>query len=239
MSTTHRIDPVGLLRTPFPEKFGIPRQAGLVDLPGTIEMVPPYDERRFFDGLEEVSHLWVTFLFHRNLEQGWKGRVRPPRLGGNRRLGVFATRSPFRPNHLGLSVVRLHGIDSRGGRQVRLRISGVDMLDGTPVVDIKPYLPYADAVTEARGGFAGAAPEPRLKVRLVPELESRLRAMPEGAELAHAIRALIALDPRPAYAAGEDHGREYGMALYRWNIRWRVEDAAGEAVVFGMEPLDV
>ncbi len=238
MADRFRLEAIGHLRTPFPDKFGIPRQAGLVDLPGTIEMVPPYDERAFFEGLEEVSHLWVTFLFHRNLEQGWRGRVRPPRLGGNRRLGVFATRSPFRPNHLGLSVVRLHGIDSRAGREVKLRISGVDMLDGTPVVDIKPYLPYADAVTGARGGFASAAPEPRLKVRFTPELETRLQAMPQGAELADAIRALVALDPRPAYLAGEDHGKEYGMALYRWNVRWRVEDATGEAVVFGMEPLE-
>lgn len=238
MEGSTQLDFIGYLRTPFREKFGIPRQAGLVEVPGVIEMVPPWDRQDFFEGLEEVSHLWITFLFHQNREQGWRGRVRPPRLGGNRRIGVFATRSPFRPNHLGLSVVRLERMESREGRGVRLHVTGVDMVDGTPVVDIKPYIPYADAVTEARGGFASAAPEPRLKVRFTLELETRLQAMPQGVELADAIRALVALDPRPAYLAGEDHGKEYGMALYRWNVRWRVEDATGEAVVFGMEPLE-
>ncbi len=238
MRDLFRLEAIGRLRTPFPDKFGIPRQAGLVDLPGVIEMAPPYDELDFFEGLEEVSHLWVTFLFHRNLEQRWKGRVRPPRLGGNRRLGVFATRSPYRPNHLGLSAVRLRAIESRKGRSVKLRISGVDMLDGSPVVDIKPYLPYADAVAGARGGFADSAPEPRLQVGFTAELESRLRALPEGEELAGAVRALIGLDPRPAYAAGSGQGRIHGMALYRWDFRWRVEDGGKRAVVFGMESRD-
>jgi len=235
MERRFSIQTIGRLRTPFPEKFGIPRQAGLVDLPGTIEMIPPFDELAFFEGLEAVSHLWITFVFHLNRETGWRGRVRPPRLGGNRRLGVFATRSPFRPNHLGLSVVRLHGIQSHKGRKVVLKVSGVDMVDGTPVVDVKPYLPYADALPRAQAGYAGSAPRPRLEVAFTPELAARIEALQEGDELADAVRAVIALDPRPAYRAESDRDQTYGLALYRWDFRWRM-DANGRALVFAMTP---
>jgi len=196
-----------------------------------LEHSTPWDQLAFFEGLEEASHLWVTFLFHQNREQGWRGRVRPPRLGGNRRLGVFATRSPFRPNHLGLSVLRLTGIESQGSRGVKLHVSGVDMVDGTPVLDIKPYLPYADAPAEAHGGFAAEVPEAKLAVVFVPEVERRLAEMTQGAELARLVESLIALDPRPAYAAGSDQGRVYGMQFYGWDIRWRVDDAGRSAQV--------
>ena len=228
---------IGHLRTPFRDRFGIPRQAGLVALPGTIEMVPPYDQRTFFEGLEEVSHLWVSFLFHAVQEQGWKGRVRPPRLGGNRRLGVFATRSPFRPNHLGLSVLRLESIEAKEGRRVVLKVSGVDMLDGTPVVDIKPYIPYADAIPEASGGFASQAPAERLEVVFTPEAERQRLELGLTDEVVESIVRLIALDPRPAYAAGNDEGREYGLSLYDWNLRWRVYDGQRLALVTGVTPI--
>ena len=232
-----QLDFIGYLRTPFRQKFGVPRQAGLVDVPGVIEMRPPWDELAYFEGLEEVSHLWVTFLFHQNRDQGWRGRVRPPRLGGNRRLGVFATRSPFRPNHLGLSVLRLTRIESRGSRGVKLHVSGVDMVDGTPVLDIKPYIPYADAVPGARGGFATRAPEARLAVQFDSEVENLLETLDSGADLRELVRSLIALDPRPAYAAGMDHGREYGMQIHQWNVRWVVDDTDSSARVTGIELL--
>jgi tRNA-Thr(GGU) m(6)t(6)A37 methyltransferase TsaA len=237
LETSTRLDFIAYLRTPFREKFGIPRQAGLVEVPGSIEMVPPWDRRDYFQGLEEVSHLWVTFLFHQNRNQGWRGRVRPPRLGGNQRFGVFATRSPFRPNHLGLSVVRLVEIESSGGRRVRLHVSGVDMVDGTPVLDIKPYIPYADAVRGAHGGFAAKAPEPRLQVLFAETVEQQLAALENGQALREQIRALVALDPRPAYAAGADRGRAYGMRFQCWNIRWRVDDAAATARIVEIRPV--
>lgn len=233
-----QLDFIGYLRTPFRQKFGVPRQAGLVEVPGVIEMRQPWDQIGYFEGLEEVSHLWVTFLFHQNRGQGWRGRVRPPRLGGNRRLGVFATRSPFRPNHLGLSALRLIGIESRGSRGVELHVSGVDMVDGTPVLDIKPYIPYADAVTEACGGFAAEAPTAKLAVVFEPEVKERLAKMPRGGELARMIESLVALDPRPAYAAGSDRGRAYGMQLYEWGIRWLVDDASGSARVVEISAVD-
>ena len=227
---------IGRLRTPFRDRFGIPRQAGLVDLPGRIEMAPPYDQRAFFEGLEEVSHLWVTFLFHAVQAKGWKGRVRPPRLGGNRRLGVFATRSPFRPNHLGLSVLRLKSIEAKGGGGVSLNVSGVDMLDGTPVVDIKPYIPYADAIPEASGGFASEAPAQRLQVVFTPQAEHQRAQLGLADEIVEALARLIALDPRPAYTAGNDEGREYGLSLYDWNVRWQVYDRRRLALVTAVTP---
>ncbi len=231
-----RLRIIGRLRTPFADKFGVPRQARLVDLPGTLEMIPPFDQIGWFDGLEEISHVWITFLFHQAVEQGWKGRVRPPRLGGNRRLGVFATRSPFRPNHLGLSVLRLRRIEHESGRRVKLLLSGVDMVDGTPVVDIKPYIPYADAVANARGGFASDAPEPRLEVRFTTGAQARAEELAVPAEVLEAMARLLALDPRPAYAAGGDDGKEYGMSLYQWNFRWQVFDSRRLALVVAIEP---
>ena len=236
MSNPLTLQIIGRVRTPFPEKFGIPRQSGLVEVPGIIEMEPPWDERGFFEGLEEVSHLWITFLFHGVTDQGWKGRVRPPRLGGNRRLGVFATRSPFRPNHLGLSVVRLREIESHGGRRTKLHVFGVDLLDGTPVLDIKPYIPYVDAIPDAHGGFAAEAPGQMLRVRFDPQVEAALAGTKEGRDLIDLIRSLIALDPRPAYASGSRREREYGMRFRQWNIRWIVDDARDLARVIAVEP---
>ena len=236
MEQSIQLNVIAHMRTPFGEKFGIPRQAGLVDVPGVIEFTSPWDCLSYFEGLEKVTHLWVTFLFHQNLAQGWRGRVRPPRLGGNRTLGVFATRSPFRPNHLGLSVVALERIESTAGRQVKLHVRGVDMVDGTPVLDVKPYIPYADAVADARGGFAQRAPEARLEVRFLPAVAEHLATMEDGHSLRRQIEALIALDPRPAYAAGRDQGRVYGMKFGPWNLVWRVDDRQGLAEVVALEP---
>ena len=232
------LEVIGHIRTPFRQKFGIPRQAGLVAAPGVIEMVSPWDRAEFFEGLEQVSHLWVTYLFHQNLQQGWRGRVRPPRLGGNQRLGVFATRSPFRPNHLGLSVVRLLKMESRGGREVKLQVSGVDMLDGSPVLDIKPYLPYADAIMDAEVGFASDAPQARLNVAFAPSAERFLQTLDDGDELTRLIASLVALDPRPAYLAGRSREREHGMQIYGWNVRWRVDEGRQTAQITEITPAE-
>ena len=231
------LTPIGRIRTPFAQKFGIPRQPGLVEADGTLEIHSPWDRLEYFDGLESVSHLWVLFLFHESLEQGWRGRVRPPRLGGNLRRRVFATRSPFRPNHIGLSVVQLQGIRHQKGRRVKLDVTGVDMLDGSPLLDIKPYVPYADAVTDATGGFADQAPQPSLKVHYLPEVEEALLARPDGERFMALLRSVIALDPRPAYVRGRDGGREYRMRLQDMEVRWIMDDEERNVLVVSVEPV--
>ena len=213
---------IGRVHSPFQEKFGIPRQPGLVNVPATLIMLPPFDSPEMFEGLEDFSHLWLTFVFHACVEQGWKSRVRPPRLGGNVSKGVFATRSPFRPNHLGLSVVELDRIEIISGR-VRLRLLGADLLHGTPIVDIKPYVPYVDSVEETAGGFAGEAPDRRLRVRFSPMAEQVLARQPDGERLAAQLAELIALDPRPAYHKDNDDAqRTWGMRFAGLDVRWQV-----------------
>jgi tRNA-Thr(GGU) m(6)t(6)A37 methyltransferase TsaA len=224
------IEPIARVVSPFRQKFGIPRQAGLVpEARGWIELLPPYDQPAVVDGLEEFSHLWLTFVFHAVRGQGWRARVRPPRLGGNRARGVFATRSPYRPNHLGLSVVELLRVETVGG--VRLQVAGLDLLDGTPVVDIRPYLPYADALPAARGGFADQPPQPRLRVTFTPAVQQRLQARADGASLAELLRGVLALDPRPAYHDGRTDGaRVYGLRLADLDVRFRVDDGVAEVL---------
>jgi len=219
---------IGHVESPFKEKFGIPRQPGLVAAEGNLRMLPPYDDPVMFEGLDGFSHIWLTFVFHANRAQGWQPRVRPPRLGGNARVGVFASRAPFRPNHLGLSVVELLAIDNRDG--VRLRLRGLDLLDGTPVLDIKPYVPYTDGIEGAVGGFAPAAPEARLAVAFTAEAEAQLAGR---SQLRALIVETLSLDPRPAYHA-DDPGRVYGVRLVDVDVRWRV--VAGRIEVMGLPP---
>lgn len=220
-------DAIGIIHSPYREKFGIPRQPGLVDVASTLELLPPYNRPEAVKGLEEFSHLWISFVFHA-VEQGkWRPTVRPPRLGGNSRVGVFASRSTHRPNPLGLSVVALERIEI-GEHGVCLRLGGADLLDGTPVLDIKPYIPYVDSITDARAGFAPNAPA-RLEVSLRPEAKQVCRALEEhypGLEML--IREVLAQDPRPAYRAGRDEEREYGVALYDLNVRFRIVQGSVE-----------
>jgi tRNA-Thr(GGU) m(6)t(6)A37 methyltransferase TsaA len=224
-----KVTPVGVVRSPFTEKFGTPRQSGLVDeAVGEIELLPQYASDGMLEELEGFSHLWVIFHFDRCVAQGWRPRVRPPRLGGNREVGVWASRSPFRPNHLGLSVVRLLGIDA--GPPACLRIAGLDMTDGTPVIDIKPYLPYADCLAEAYGGYADGAPGAAYDVTFSGEVSEQLTTLERGIELRRLIAAVIALDPRPAYREGEQPGRVYAMALAGFDVRWRVDAKVAEVV---------
>jgi len=159
------MEPVARIRTEFPGKFGVPRQAGLVpELRGRGGFEPPFRSPEALRGMDGFSHLWLIWEFSENKEAGWSPTVRPPRLGGNQRVGVFATRSPFRPNPIGLSCVKLEGVDLSTPDGPVLFVSGADLVDGTPILDIKPYLPYADCRPEAVGGFAGTAPEPCLAV---------------------------------------------------------------------------
>lgn len=212
---------IGRIHSCFPEKFGIPRQAGLVaEAQGAIELFPPFDQEEALRGLAGFSHIWVLFVFHRCLGRAWKATVRPPRLGGNRRVGVFASRSGFRPNPIGQSAVSLLGVERRDGK-AWLRLGGIDLLDGTPVLDIKPYLPYADHIPRARGGYAQEAPPSRRTVVFTPAAASACRTLGQGrhGDLEGLITALLHHDPRPAYRDAT-RPATFGMALWDLNIRF-------------------
>ena len=209
--------PIAYIRSEFPTKFGIPRQSGLVSsLRAMIVFEPMYRNPDALRGIESFSHLWLIWEFSEALRKGWSPTVRPPRLGGNTRIGVFATRSPFRPNPIGLSCVRLEQVcpDSKHGTV--LLVSGADLMDGTPIYDIKPYIPYADAHPEAVGGFAQEAPVPTLQVDFPPQL---LERVPEDRR--QALIGVLALDPRPSYQ--DDPKRVYGMSFADRNIRFTVK----------------
>jgi len=217
MSQDCILTPIALIRTEFPAKFGIPRQAGLAEeLRGKIVFEPAYRVDEALRGLEGFSHIWLIWGFSENRDRGWTPTVRPPRLGGNARLGVFATRSPFRPNGLGLSCVRLLGLQKEDGLGMTLLVAGADLMDKTPIYDIKPYLPYADCRTDAVGGFAPAVPD-RLEVLIPPALKEKV---PE--EKRAALTAVLAQDPRPSYQ--EDPERVYGMSFAGLEVRFRVDN---------------
>ena len=209
---------IARIRTELPEKFGVPRQSGLVpQLRGTIVFEPAYRNPDALRGLEGFSHLWLIFQFHQAVREGWSPTVRPPRLGGNTRMGVFATRSPFRPNPLGLSSVKLEGIEMRPEVGPVLLVRGADLMDGTPIYDIKPYLPYADAHPEALGGFALQEKEGALRI-VFPE--ALLARVPE--ELRQGLCDVLRQDPRPGYQ--DEPGRRYGMAFAGFDVRFTVEN---------------
>lgn len=208
------ITPVAYICSDLKEKFGIPRQSGLVpSLRADVVFTPPYRVPEAVRGLEDFSHVWLIWEFSRARRESWSPTVRPPRLGGNRRLGVFATRSPFRPNALGLSAVRLDAVEPDTPQGPILHVSGADLLDGTPIYDIKPYIPYADAIPEASGGFTDRVDRLLLAVDCPPDLLERVP--PEKRE---ALLAVLAQDPRPSYQ--EDPDRVYGMAFAGLQVRF-------------------
>ncbi len=212
MDTLH---PIAHIKTDFPDKFGIPRQSGLVkELRATIVFTPDYRIPEALRGLEDFSHLWLIWGFSEH--KSWSPTVRPPRLGGSVRMGVFATRSPFRPNPLGLSCVKLEGLALTPQEGTVIHVSGADLMDGSPIYDIKPYIPYVDCHPEATGGFAPNAPEELLEVSIPDHLLSTIA--PEDAVV---IRQLLALDPRPPYQ--NDPERIYGMAFRDLDIRFTVD----------------
>ena len=204
------------VRSDFPDKFGIPRQSGLVpELRATVVFTPDYRAPEAVRGLEGFSHIWLIWLFSQSVGHGWSPTVRPPRLGGNARRGVFATRSPFRPNPIGLSSVRLLAVERDPKLGTVLRIAGADLMDGTPVLDIKPYVPYVDSHPEADGGFASAGAPEALAVEIPPEL---LEPVPE--ELRPALLGVLAQDPRPPYQ--DDPERVYGLDFGGFNVKFTV-----------------
>lgn len=220
---------IARIRSDFPEKFGIPRQSGLVDaLRAQVVFEPEYRSPEALRGLEGFSHIWLIWQFSQAVREGWSPTVRPPRLGGNARMGVFATRSPFRPNAIGLSSVRLEGIDLHTPDGPVLRVAGADLMDGTPIFDLKPYIPYADSHPDAVGGFAGSAPQEALEVDFPPEL---LELVPPDRR--EALLGVLAQDPRPSYQ--DDPERVYGFAFAGINVRFSVRE--GVLRVSGAERL--
>ena len=188
---------IGHMVSDFSEKFGIPRQSGLVEeLESLVVFEPECRDENALRGIEGFSHVWLIWEFSQARREGWSPTVRPPRLGGNQRMGVFATRSPFRPNPLGLSCVRLLGVEKHPGYGTVLRVGGADLLDGTPIYDVKPYLPLADCHPEALGGFAESTPWHGLEVEMPPELLAKVPA-----DKRRALLAVLAQDPRPSYQA--------------------------------------
>jgi tRNA-Thr(GGU) m(6)t(6)A37 methyltransferase TsaA len=216
MNPTYNVSPIGFVRSCFKEKFAIPRQPQLAPAArGVLELVAPFDQSEAVQGLEQVSHVWLLFLFHEALEDKPRLKVRPPRLGGNQSMGVFATRATHRPNGIGQSVVKLEKVEAG-----RLWLSGIDLLDGTPVLDVKPYVPYADIVSHASNSMAAAAPE------LIPVTwdDTALRQAREhgqrlGEPLIELIEQCLAQDPRPAYQQPAPE-RRYGAQFWDLDVRW-------------------
>lgn len=214
---------IGYIHTPFKEKFGIPRQPGLAPAAkGVIKMQPNYNDINSFRGIDAFSHVWLIFQFHQVATGKWRPLVRPPRLGGNEKTGVFATRSTHRPSNLGLSVVQLESVQVNKG-QVEVRVCGVDLLDGTPIIDIKPYIEYTDSLPLAQSGFASEAP-PVLPVKFSPaaqaQLQPILRHIPHFQAL---IEQTLCYQPAPAYHLSKNNTqplREYGVLLYQYNVVW-------------------
>ena len=207
--------PIATIRTPYPEKFGIPRQSGMVQTLSRIIFNPEFRNSDALRGLEGFSHLWLIWIFSESIRDEWRPTVRPPRLGGNIRMGVFATRSPFRPNPIGLSCVKIERIEHQTPKGSVIHVSGADMMDGTPILDIKPYLPLSDCIPDAMGGFTDAVPKEELQVTL----SESLRGMLSPADEAALIRTLE-LDPRPSYQ--DDPNREYGFLFSKWEIHFKV-----------------
>ncbi len=210
---------IARMKSDFPTKFGIPRQSGLVeDLRSTIIFEPEFRIPDALRGIEDYSHLWIIWQFSEAVRQDWSPTVRPPRLGGNTRMGVFATRSPFRPNSLGMSCVKLIGLEQTADNGTVIHVSGADLMDGTPIFDIKPYIPYSDCHTDAVGGFTDTAADFLLNVDFPPSL---LMSIPETKR--KALLGVLSHDPRPSYQKSPD--RVYGLSFAGFDIRFSVEDS--------------
>ncbi|WP_092706234.1 tRNA (N6-threonylcarbamoyladenosine(37)-N6)-methyltransferase TrmO [Acinetobacter sp. yr461] len=217
---------IGHMCSPYREKFGIPRQPNLVNIESYIEMVEPYNDLLAFEGIEQFSHLWLVWQFHDNKNQGnadkFRPQVRPPRLGGNEKIGVFTTRSMYRPAPVGLSVVRLKKVE-KVGKSVRVYVTGSDLLDGTPILDIKPYIQYSDAIADAQSGYAHAEPKRKSVIWSEPALNAQkyfLQNKEMNDQYLDELEQVLALDPRPAYQ--EDPERIYKMKFSSFDIHFKV-----------------
>ncbi|OTG91892.1 tRNA (N6-threonylcarbamoyladenosine(37)-N6)-methyltransferase TrmO [Acinetobacter sp. ANC 3813] len=217
---------IGYMNSPYKEKFGIPRQPNLVQVESYIDMQAPYNDLLAFEGIEAFSHLWLVWQFHDNKNQQYSDKfrpqVRPPRLGGNKKIGVFATRSMYRPSPIGLSVVQLKEV-KKVGKSVRVYVCGSDLLHGTPIIDIKPYIHYSDAVQGAQSGYAQEEPQRKAVIWSIDaeiQRDEYLKKQLLNAQLIDELEQVLSLDPRPAYQ--DDAEREYGMLFAAFNIKFQV-----------------
>ena len=219
------LHPIAFIQTPFTQKFGIPRQSHLaLNIEGTINFQPEYCNPDYLRGIEQFTHLWLTFGFHQHFNQASSPLVRPPRLGGNKKVGVFASRSSFRPNPIGLSLVRNKKVKVTGG-QLQLVVADIDMLNGTPIFDIKPYIPYSDNATQANAGYAEQIPKASLTVTFSNEADSHLKAwQSQYPDLKHLLITMLSLDPRPAYKKTATDEKTYALCVYDLDVEWRVID---------------
>jgi tRNA-Thr(GGU) m(6)t(6)A37 methyltransferase TsaA len=219
----HEIEPIGIIHTPYKEKFAVPRQPRLApSATARIALTGDANSLEAVRGIEQFSHLWILFLFDQNLQAGWNSTVRPPRLGGNERVGVFSSRSPFRPNGIGMSAVELKQVVHEKG-QVWLELGSVDLVDGTPIIDIKPYIPYSDSIPEANGGFAQIEPKV-LAVDFSELAQQQLRFHANQAQVRAVIGEVLAQDPRPAYKKTKQDNKEYAVNLFDLNVKFTVSD---------------
>ena len=221
------LNTIAHIRTDFPTKFGIPRQSGVVEsLRGTIVFEPPYRNADYIRGIEKYTHLWLIWLFSANKHQKSSPLVRPPSLGGNTHVGVFATRSPYRPNPIGLSAVRIEKINYNTPDGPTISVRGADLMDGTPIIDIKPYITYADSIPEARSGFVDEVDFRKVDVCFPDDIKSKIPA-----ETADTLTDILTNDPRPSYH--DDASKVYGMRYANYDIHFRVCD--GILTVVGIE----
>ncbi|MEQ4924988.1 tRNA (N6-threonylcarbamoyladenosine(37)-N6)-methyltransferase TrmO [Proteus hauseri] len=230
-----QITPIGHIVSPYKEKFAVPRQPGLIqDGGGQLIFHSPYNHPDAVRGLEQFSHLWLLFIFHQTAQQGWHPLVRPPRLGGNAKMGVFATRSTFRPNPIGMSLVELKQVKT-DNQSVILELGSLDLIDGTPIIDIKPYLPFAESRPDATAGFAQYAPNDEMSVFFSQQASEQLQHYAsEYPNLSRFITQVLQQDPRPAYKKGEQSDRVYAVHLLEFNIRWQVKEQ--QTLVLSIEP---
>ncbi len=217
------ITPIGYVQSPYKEKFAVPRQPRLVpSAQAKILLTGDANCPESIRGIEQFSHLWLLFLFDQNLAHGWKPTVRPPRLGGNERIGVFASRATFRPNGIGMSAVELLGTEIKGD-QVSLLVGSVDLVDNTPIIDIKPYIPYSDAIDNAHAGYAASEPE-TIRVEFSAAAQAVLLKRRDAAMVRNVIEQVLAQDPRPAYKKGAPDSKQYAVNLFDMNVRFTVSD---------------
>lgn len=224
INRTFSFNSIGIVHSCYRQKFGIPRQPGLVsESTAKVELLPPFNRLDAFEGLESFSHIWIQFIFHACLQEDWKAKIRPPRLGGKEKVGVFATRATHRPNPIGLSVVRLGKIYQEN-KKVFIELHGADLLDGTPVIDIKPYLPYADAIPDAKGGFAPISTVVKTVIFTEQaEQDCNEYRKKTGHDIRLLIEQIVSQDPRPAYLINQT-GRVHGMQLWDINVKWRANN---------------
>ncbi|MFC1237325.1 tRNA (N6-threonylcarbamoyladenosine(37)-N6)-methyltransferase TrmO [Vibrio sp. F74] len=219
----YTLEPIGIIHTPYKEKFAVPRQPRLApSATARIQLSGQSNSPEAVRGIEQFSHIWLLFMFDQNLHAGWTPTVRPPRLGGNERVGVFSSRSPFRPNGIGMSAVELKGVKQEEG-QIWIELGSVDLVDGTPIIDIKPYIPYSDSVFDANGGFAQTEPK-LLKVVFSSLADQQIGFHANKEQVRAVINEVLSQDPRPAYKKNQIDSKEYAANLFDLNVKFKVND---------------